>query len=99
MASHRQKVSNPSYNRWRRDLRVELLEVRRVLNSYGVINSIDNGSFAVGTLSWAIKQVNDNPGGLHTITFSVSDVSWTGGQLPDIVHPLTTIDGGLLPKR
>jgi hypothetical protein len=97
MFGRRRNSSKRAGNHSSRSLRFESLEARRMLTDYTVTGVTDNGSVAVvGSLSWAIDQVNTHPGGSHVIKFVItgpnSDIT-ISGVLPPITHALTTING------
>jgi hypothetical protein len=77
----------------REPLGIEQLEDRRLLATYTVSSSSDNGDGLPGTLSAAINAANDNVG-VDTIIFSVSSVSLTTansgeGRLPKVTEGVT----------
>jgi len=75
-------------------LHVESLEDRVVPTVFTVTNTLDDGS--VGSLRWAINQVNADTDPVSTIDFNIApsgvQTIFINSQLPTITHPVV-IDG------
>lgn len=101
---HRKKASRHS-TATGRCLRFESLEPREMLTGFTVNQITDDGLGTVrGSLSWAITQVNNTPGGNNVIVFDLAGSGHqikVSGTLPNIQHALTTIQGidGLLASE
>lgn len=70
-----------------------------VANTYNVISPTDSGNTAdVGTLSWAIAQVDANGGGTVSVSLpnGGTEISQSSGVLPAVTAPVSIISTGNL---